>query len=388
MHKMKMSDAVEQFMRFCNDANLDYRQINHSMRKYLLAYQRNLVHRAAFSLLFGDAFINWQYVEQNLPKVDCAHWLAVFRFIDFSKVQQNKSVLQNIEKNLISMKLDPNMTCPIFLLKNMNFVTSQLGVERLFCEYEVPDAYDKSLRFFAMSADAAFDNTEMTAVFCHIMKSCQIDEEALEKQIQFVSLKEDELAKSFKVKQIRMVGCRPRLRSKLADINKEAKSVRNLYDFDGWSQGIGFPNVFSLHMRRKLYFLMAQIHVPNPLEHVTSITRDMYVCNSLKEAAVMTPESDALYKVIVSLKLTEEPFKELHDFRCECISAFPVTQLNAMKLNDLLHLYVCAYQHPMVWKDIWKLLVPLLSHQVIRDVETFISKRPYNFNAVLNIMNS
>ena len=385
---MKMSDAVEQFMRFCNDANLDYRQINHSMRKYLLAYQRNLVHRAAFSLLFGDAFINWQYVEQNLPKVDCAHWLAVFRFIDFSKVQQNKSVLQNIEKNLISMKLDPNMTCPIFLLKNMNFVTSQLGVERLFCEYEVPDAYDKSLRFFAMSADAAFDNTEMTAVFCHIMKSCQIDEEALEKQIQFVSLKEDELAKSFKVKQIRMVGCRPRLRSKLADINKEAKSVRNLYDFDGWSQGIGFPNVFSLHMRRKLYFLMAQIHVPNPLEHVTSITRDMYVCNSLKEAAVMTPESDALYKVIVSLKLTEEPFKELHDFRCECISAFPVTQLNAMKLNDLLHLYVCAYQHPMVWKDIWKLLVPLLSHQVIRDVETFISKRPYNFNAVLNIMNS
>jgi hypothetical protein len=114
----------------------------------------------------------------------------------------------------------------------------------------------------------------------------------------------------------------------------------------------------------------------------------MYVCNSLKEAAVMTPESDALYKVIVSLKLTEEPFKELHDFRCECISAFPVTQLNAMKLNDLLHLYVCAYQHPMVWKDIWKLLVPLLSHQVIRDVETFISKRPYNFNAVLNIMNS
>ena len=94
---MKMSDAVEQFMRFCNDANLDYRQINHSMRKYLLAYQRNLVHRAAFSLLFGDAFINWQYVEQNLPKVDCAHWLAVFRFIDFSKVQQNKSVLQNIE---------------------------------------------------------------------------------------------------------------------------------------------------------------------------------------------------------------------------------------------------------------------------------------------------
>ena len=375
-------------MRFCMDANIDYRQISHSVRKYLLAYQRNLLHKGAFTALFGDAFINWEYVERNLPKLECSHWLAIFKFLDFSKVQRNKSVLLNIEKNLTSLKLNPEMTCQIFLLKNMNFVTSQLGVERLFCEQEVVDAYDKSLRFFAMSADAAFDMTEMTAVFCHIMQSCEICEAALEKQIQFVNLKEEELSTSFKVKQIRMVGARPRLRSKLAEIHKEVKSVRDLYDFDGWSQGIGFPNVFSLHMRRKLYFLMAQIHIPDPLEHVSNITRDMYVCNSLKEASVKSPECDVLYKVIISLKLTEEPFKELHDFRCECIGAFPITQLNAMKLNDLLHLYVCAYQHPLVWKDIWKQLVPLLSHQVIRDVETFVQKRPFNYNAILGIMNS
>jgi hypothetical protein len=382
-----MSSAVENFMRFCMDANIDHRQINLSVRKYLLAYQRNLLHKGAFTALFGEAFINWEYVERNLPKLDCAHWLAMFKFLDFSKVQRNKSVLLNIEKNLTSLKLDPEMTCQIFLLKNMNFVTSQLGVERLFCEHEVTDAYDKSLRFFAMSADAAFDMTEMTAVFCHIMQSCEVFEGVLEKQIQFVNLKEEELSTSFKVKQIRMVGARPRLRSKLAEIHKEVKSVRDLYDFDGWSQGIGFPNVFSLHMRRKLYFLMAQIHVPEPLEHVSNITRDMYVCNALKEASVKSPECDVLYKVIISLKLTEEPFKELHDFRCECLGAFPVTQLNAMMLNDLLHLYVCAYQHTLVWKEIWKQLVPLLSHQVIRDVETFVQKRPFNYNAILGIMN-
>jgi hypothetical protein len=382
-----MSSAVENFMRFCMDANIDHRQINLSVRKYLLAYQRNLLHKGAFTALFGEAFINWEYVERNLPKLDCAHWLAMFKFLDFSKVQRNKSVLLNIEKNLTSLKLDPEMTCQIFLLKNMNFVTSQLGVERLFCEHEVTDAYDKSLRFFAMSADAAFDMTEMTAVFCHIMQSCEVFEGVLEKQIQFVNLKEEELSTSFKVKQIRMVGARPRLRSKLAEIHKEVKSVRDLYDFDGWSQGIGFPNVFSLHMRRKLYFLMAQIHVPEPLDHVSNITRDMYVCNALKEASVKSPECDVLYKVIISLKLTEEPFKELHDFRCECLGAFPVTQLNAMMLNDLLHLYVCAYQHTLVWKEIWKQLVPLLSHQVIRDVETFVQKRPFNYNAILGIMN-
>ena len=101
---------------------------------------------------------------------------------------------------------------------------------------------------------------------------------------------------------------------------------------------------------------------------------------------VITPEYNVLYKVIVSLKLTDKPFKELHDFRCEGINAFPLTQLSSMLLNDLLHLYVCAYQHPSVWKEIWKQIVPLLSHQVIRDVETFVQKRPFNFLAILNIM--
>ena len=58
-----------------------------------------------------------------------------------------------------------------------------------------------------------------------------------------------------------------------------------------------------------------------------------------------------------------------------------------MKLNDLLHMYVCAYQNPFVWKDIWKLLVPLLSHQVIRDVEAFTHRRRFNFESVLKILN-
>jgi hypothetical protein len=64
------------------------------------------------------------------------------------------------------------------------------------------------------------------------MKQCEVDEAEIERQIQFVHLKEEELSASFKVKQIRMVGARPRLRSKLAEIHREVRSVRDLYDFD------------------------------------------------------------------------------------------------------------------------------------------------------------
>ena len=225
----------------------------------------------------------------------------------------------------------------------------------------------------------------MTAVFCHIMQTCDINEAEFDWQIRFLTLKEEELSTSFQVKQISMVGGRPRLRDKLVTIEKDIKSVRDLDNFDSWSQSIGFPDVFSLHMRHRLYFLMAQYHIQNPIEHVQCITRDAHVYNALKTAQVITPEYNVLYKVIVSLKLTDKPFKELHDFRCEWIKVFPLTQLNSMLLNDLLHLYVWAYQHPSVWKEIWKQIVQLLSHQVIRDMETFVQKRPFNFLAILII---
>jgi hypothetical protein len=393
------SIAIDHFIRFCVDANIDHKNITESLRKYMLAYQRNILHKGAFTALFESvteldkktpsSYINWEYIERNLPRLDCAHWIAMFKYIDFSPVPRDRSMLQQIDRHLKTLSLEShNLACQVFLLKNTNFITSQLGVERLMCENDIPDAYTKSLQFFAMSADAAFDITETTAVFCHIMRNCKINETEVEKQIQFVSLREEELSASFRVKQIRMIGGRPRLRSKLSEIQRETRSVFDMYTFISWGQAIRFPNVFSLHTKYKLYFLMSQVHIPDPLEHAHTITRDGYVNNALKTAAVQKPEHDILHKVITSMKLIEEPFKELQDFRCECMNAFPVTQLNALRLNDMLHLYVCAYQNTTVWKDIWKQLIPLLSHQVIRDVEAFVQRRAFNYEAVLNILNN
>ena len=158
-------------------------------------------------------------------------------------------------------------------------------------------------------------------------------------------------------------------------------------DFDKWGRAVKFPSVFSMHIKHRLYFLMAQTHVPEPINHVHRITTDSYVCNTLRSADVKKPDVDVLCKVILSLRIVDEPFKELHDFRAECTGAFPMSQLGIMKLNDILHMYVCAYQNPLVWKEVWKRIAPMLSHQVIRDVETFIAKNPFNFEAVLNIFN-
>jgi len=388
------SNPVGHFIRFCTDANIDLKKIIESTKKYLLSYQRNILHKPAFSTLFSDnspnsQFINWDYVERNLPKLDSLHWIQFYRYMDFSSTPRVKSELQTIHVCLTGIGVEVDLSCQVFLLKNTNFISSQYSIERLFSEHKVPDAYNKSLQFFARIADTAFDINETTALFCHIMNTAVIKELELEKQIQFLKLKEEELASNFRVKQLRATGRRPKLRSMLSSIQKESRSVFDMDTFLSWCQCIRFPSVFSLHTKHKLYFLMSQPtqHVSRPHDHVHTITRDGFVCNALITAAVQKPEYDILHKVIVSMHLVAEPFKELQDFRCECMGAFPAVQLNSMTLNDLLHMYVCAYQNPNVWKDIWKQLVPLLSHQVIRDVEAFTNRRRFNFESVLKILN-
>jgi len=188
------SESIGHFIRFCNDANIDFRQFSDSLRKYVLTYQRNLERKNAFTVLFRDGFINWEYIERGLPRMDAAHWINVFQYFDFSKVNvEERSMLRSIQQHLKTMDLDTdlNFACRVFLLTNINHITSQLGLERLFCEHNIPDAYNKSMRFFALGADTAFDRVETTAVFCHIMLMSVVDEAEIDKQIQFVMLREE-----------------------------------------------------------------------------------------------------------------------------------------------------------------------------------------------------
>ena len=365
-----MSGPIDIFLRFCVDANIDHAQSASSMQKYLLAYQRNLQHHAAFDVLFvtpavgkrvgddntddcsnGDdgvipvppqkhsTFINWSYIERSLPKLDAVHWISIFKYIDFTNVPcLPRSELGVIQRTLKILDVCDSLTCQVFLIKNTNHITAQLAVERLLCEYDVSDAYNKSMRFFALCADSAFEVADTTTTFCHVMRTCSIKEQELDRQIQFIGIREKSLVDSFQIKRIQATGQRPRLRSKLSGLQKESRSVFDMDAFDPWCQSIRFPAVFSLHMRHRLYFLMSQstCHVADPMKYVNVMTRDVFVSKALQETSrIQKPEPDVLYNVISAMNLIDGPFNELHEFRNACIGGFPATQLNSMHLNDL-----------------------------------------------------
>jgi len=165
-------------------------------------------------------------------------------------------------------------------------------------------------------------------------------------------------------------------------VKKEAKTVDG-DAFDAWGHAIKFPNVFSQQMKQRLYFLMAQ-NIPLPAQHAHRITTDSHVRKALQVAPVRKPDVEILVKVITSLRVTDEPFNDLREFREQCTGAFPIKERNSLLLNDYLHMYVCAYQSQ--WTEVWKHVAPLLSHQIVRDVENFVAKNPYRFDAVLDIM--
>lgn len=46
-------------------------------------------------------------------------------------------------------------------------------------------------------------------------------------------------------------------------------------------------------------------------------------------------------------------------------------------LEQILQLYVAAYQSPVIWKDAWKYLAGVISVQIIRDVEGFVTSNAF-----------
>jgi hypothetical protein len=53
---------------------------------------------------------------------------------------------------------------------------------------------------------------------------------------------------------------------------------------------------------------------------------------------------------------------------------------------QILQLYVASYQSPSIWKEAWKHLIGVISVQIIRDVEEFVSTHPIAEDEVMRFL--
>lgn len=70
----------------------------------------------------------------------------------------------------------------------------------------------------------------------------------------------------------------------------------------------------------------------------------------------------------------------------ECLGGLPTLERIGITMSESFRLYVAAYQHRHVWKEVWKLIKPILSVQIIKDVEHFVSMRPMDCQSMVSIV--
>jgi hypothetical protein len=81
-----------------------------------------------------------------------------------------------------------------------------------------------------------------------------------------------------------------------------------------------------------------------------------------------------------------QPFPELIEFRRECFGGFAQKDSRGLTWLQILQFYVAAYQYNPIWTQCWMSVMPIISHQIISDVERFTTSKPYNSATVIQIL--
>jgi hypothetical protein len=98
------------------------------------------------------------------------------------------------------------------------------------------------------------------------------------------------------------------------------------------------------------------------------------------------PDVNSMYMAIDSLAMNIRPFDEINQFRTKCFISFARHQSKNLSLTQVLKLYVAAYQFKPIWKQLWTSIYPVISPQIIRDVETFATNTPFAVKPFIEIL--
>ena len=155
--------------------------------------------------------------------------------------------------------------------------------------------------------------------------------------------------------------------------------------FDNHCSLIRYPNSMSNLRRLRCYLLACQGHHFDYTQHLDGLV-PMDVAKALTNNPVVFPDVRSVYLSIDSLALNMLPFDELNRFRTRCFVSFASHQKRNLSLTEVLKLYVAAYQVKTIWKQLWTTIYPVLSPQIIRDVETFVAANPFAVKQFVHIL--
>jgi len=394
-----LANAVHMYSKFCDDTGLDRSaNLEGNTKIAIMIMQKNIDIPECFQNIFPDnPFVDWERIDticsQKFYKNTHA-WMVITSAIEFQgddKAFKSQLLRHAIFKHYMTCLNSARLELPhakavqLFLLLNISNLSALNTMEVFFSTHANKSVTSESYVFFSALADQPFDKSDRTQCLISILQSCAVDCAAMKAEIEMQLVSASKLQGTFKQRHIQACVLRPKLRSKLRMDEQQHSAMATLDAFRPWCDAIRFPNVFSLVHKKKLYFAMAQ-HTIEHMAYLDKFVNEPDLRQSISQYTVKNPDIDILTEVIESSRLTHEPFSELHGFREKCFTSFSQQQKNQLKLQDLFHLYMAAYQSPSVWKTVWTNIYPVLSIQIIKDVESFVLEKPINHQEVMNII--
>lgn len=336
------------------------------------------------------AFVDWDLVRPQLNTLGDLHlWLPLLELCTWEGLERHEPSclpLVAMRAALRGAGLDvggSQLPCQLLILHMLHGVPSLSAFQMLTCRVLKRDTEKSSAIVLARLSDSPYPPAAYEALFALLLGPClSVDVAKLEGYLRASQTRRSDISGAMLRKQLGVTTGRPRLSDRATPTEEQKVGLDSAHgtweSFVGFCQLHQFPNVLSETVKHRLYFLAAQTQW-DWAPRVTDILRNAdTMCARIGQYPVSRPDLRILHLCIDALAMDgRPPFRQMLEFRSACFRNFPASLVQSMTLTQVLRLYVCAYQGPHLWKELWKLQLCLLSTQIVKDVEAFVEQRPF-----------
>jgi hypothetical protein len=380
--------------------SLDQRNLRDLCAKMAILSFKYVDRQSLWARVFPDAFVDWSLVKPGLNTLGDLHmWVPLLELCSWEGVEKHESShppLANMRRALRTASLDPgswDLACQLLVLQLLHGVPSLQAFQVMTCRSLKRDTHTQCALLLAALSDTPHTPQACEAALAVVLGPClRVDTPSLESHLRASQARRDSISAALRSQQ--SGAChqgRPRLRDRAAPTDEQKVRLDSAHgtweSYVGFCQLHQFPNVLSETVKSRLYFLAAQTswewrpHVQSVLRH------DGDLCERVGQFPVSRPDLRVMHQCIDGLRMDgSPPFQEMTDFKNRCFRSFPVSLSQRMNLTQVLRLYVCAYQPPAHWKDLWKMQVNLLSPLIIKDCEAYAASVPFAAGAFMQLL--
>ena len=261
-------------------------------------------------------------------------------------------------------------------------------LERAFVQYarrcDMTPAHDLEVRCLRM---ATFYNNNLQSPESeqqqleHILRGCVPKHAYIEDMSGVLMRMEAERAEQAQETSTQRQNARMQLRY-LALTEADGSKVAYEQSFASWANQQRFPISTGQRLQQVLYFLRAQPTV------VSEKVYALYFAPSLVERVLQSTidviDADAMYSVLNCIRSYRHNIADLIDFRATCLSGVSLTIRTALTLQQVLQLYIAAFQHPSVRETLWRRVLNVWNHSVQQALQEFTARHAFDVENVLH----